>query len=80
MTTIPHQLATSDEPRIIVRDEMDVRILIAALSLYSAHETQETLARTAESLRDALMVAPSGVGYSSRLAPPVTGASIPERH
>lgn len=67
------------DERIIVRDEIDVRILIAALSLYSAHEQQEGLARTAESLRDALMVSPTGVGYSSRLAPPVKGATVPER-
>lgn len=72
-------LATNDTPRIIVRDEIDVRVLIVALSLYSAHETREELARTADSLRDELMAAPSGVGHASRRSLPVTGGTIPER-
>lgn len=69
-----------DSPRIFVRDEIDVRILIVALSLYSVHESKDELASTADSLRDELMASPSGIGYSSRTAPRVTGGEIKERH
>jgi hypothetical protein len=50
-----------------------------ALSLYAAHTHNESIARTAEELSETLMEHPRGLGYSSRHAPPVTGAEIPER-
>lgn len=69
----------SEVPRIFVRDETDIRVLILSLSLYAAHAQSETLARVAESLSEELANLPSGVGYSSRLAPPMTNVALPER-
>lgn len=69
-----------DAPRIYVRDESDVRVLILALSLYSAHTHSEELGRIAESLSEELANAPFGSGYSARRAPTVAGEhSLPER-
>lgn len=79
MTAIPSPALPETEPRISVRDETDIRVLIAALSLYAAHTHSDTLAQTAESLAEVLASSPSGHGYSSRKALPVTGAQIPER-
>lgn len=81
MTTAPRTpVAEESPPRIFVRDESDIRVLILALSLFAAHTHTERLAGIAESLSEELSQLPSGVGYSSRYAPPVTGAhSLPER-
>lgn len=81
MTNIPQPAAplAQPEPRIYVRDETDVRVLLLALSLFSAHTHSDVLGATAESLSEAIAALPSGVGYSSRHAPAVTGAQIPER-
>lgn len=68
------------EPRIIVRDETDIRVLILALSLFSAHTHTEALARQAEDLTEVLASLPRGTNYSSRLAPAVEGThALPER-
>lgn len=75
--TIP--VPADDTPRIYVRDETDVRVLIMALSLYSAHTHSEDIAKHAEELGELLMQQPRGLGYASRNAPTITGAAIPER-
>lgn len=68
------------EPRIIVRDETDIRVLILALSLFAAHTHTEALARQAEDLTEVLASLPRGTNYSSRYAPPVEGThALPER-
>lgn len=79
MTTIPTPSQSVEAPRIFVRDESDIRVLILALSLYSAHTHSDELARTAESLTEELASLPSGIGYSSRRAPEVKSAAVPER-
>lgn len=78
MSIIPAP-ATEDEPRIYVRDETDIRVLILALSLFSGHTHSEALGTIAEELTELLAQSPRGVGYSSRHAPAVAGASVTEK-
>lgn len=80
MTLVPTQQERDSSPRIIVRDEKDVRVLILALSLFSVHTHNEELARAAESLSEVLADSPQGIGYAARNAPAVTGTHpMPER-
>lgn len=78
--SVPTQTSAEPTPRIIVRDESDVRVLILALSLYAAHTHNESLASAAESLSEELARGPYGAGYSSRLSLTVEGMhTLPER-